>query len=254
MFKVKVTVTGFGKDEKRYPCHMRYKIGDEIVFDGETVTGRICPSMITGFAQAFRALQASGGRHKEEEIPAAYYPFWHSPLSLYDPSYKKYDGIGFRPTLERQEENYKFVADETLFDIPPGGKYIIGKGTSKQSVTLQCTDSHTLVQFKAEAFDLAEKGDSLPYYRRTMSILSKVSQIPGIAMNKILGEFSREEIENIYPTLGQRMVAALVGELELMGYTEVKNDNVTATDKGLKKLAGYKKSLTAEERKALNLK
>jgi uncharacterized repeat protein (TIGR04076 family) len=253
MFKVKVTVTGFGKDEKKYPCHMRYKIGDEIIFDGETITGRICPSMVTGFAQAFRALQASGGRHKEGEVPAAYYPFWHSPLSLYDPSYKKFDGIGFRPTLERPDENYKFVADETLFDNPPGGKYLIGKGTEKQTITMQCTDSHTLVQFKAEAFDLAEKGDSLPYYRRTMSILLKISKKPGIAVNKILDDFSRAEIENIYPTLGQRMIAVLVGELELMGYVEAKDDKITATGKGLKKLGSYKKNLTAEERKALKL-
>jgi uncharacterized repeat protein (TIGR04076 family) len=253
MFKVKVTVTGFGKDENKYPCHMRYKIGDELIFDGETLTGRICPFMITEFAKAIRALQASGGRHKEGEIPASYYPFWHSPSSLYNPSYKKYDGIGFRPTLERPDEGYKFVPDETLFDIPPGGKYIIGKGTEKQTIKLQCNDSHTLVQFKAEAYDLADTGDSLPYYRRAMSILNKVSKKPGIAMNKILGEFSREENENIYPMLGQKMVAVLVGELELMGYVEVKDDKVTATEKGLKKLSSFIKSLTAEERKALKL-
>jgi uncharacterized repeat protein (TIGR04076 family) len=253
MFKVKVTVTGFGKDEKKYPCHMRYKIGDEIVFDGETVSGRICPSMMTGFAQAFRALQASGGRHKEGEIPAAYYPFWHSPLSVYDPAYKKYDGVGFRPTLERPEENYKFVADETLFDNPPGGHYIIGKGTGKQDVELVCNDNHTLVHFKAEAFDLADKGDSLPYYRRAMSILNAVGKKPGIVMDKILGEFTPEEIKGIYPTLGQKIIAALVGELELIGYVEVKDNKVTITDKGVKKVASYKKSLTPEERKALKL-
>jgi uncharacterized repeat protein (TIGR04076 family) len=253
MFKVKVTVTGFGKDEKKYPCHMRYKIGDEIIFDGETVKGRICPSMMTGFAQALRALQASGGRHKEGEIPAAYYPFWHSPLSVYDPAYKKYDGVGFKPTLERPEENYKFVADETLFDNPPGGHYIIGKGTSKQDVELTCNDNHTLVHFKAEAFDLADKGDSLPYYRRAMSILNAVGKKPGIVMDKILSEFTQEDIKGIYPTLGQKIIAALVGELELIGYVIVKDNKVTTTDKGVKKLASYKKSLNPEERKALKL-
>ena len=253
MFKVKVTVVGFDKDEKKYPCHFRYKIGEEIVYDGETVKGRICPSMMTGFAQAFRALLASGGRHKEGEIPASYFPFWHSPLSVYDPAYKKYDGVGFRPTLERPEENYKFVADETLFDNPPGGKYIIGKGTSKQDVTLICSDNHTLVRFKVEAFDLADKGDSLPYYRRAMSILAKVQKKPGIAMDQILGEFTQEEIRGVYPALGQKIIAALVGELELIGYVEVKDEKVSATEKGLKKIASYKKSLTAEERKALKL-
>ena len=253
MFKVKATVTGFGKDEKKYPCHFRYKIGDEIIYDGEKMLGRICPNMFPAFAPAFNALFASGGRHKEGEIPGSYYPFWHSPLSVYDPDYKKYDGVGFRPTLERPDEGYKFVADETLFDVPPGGKYIIGKGTEKKDITLTCGDNHTLVQFKVEAFDLADRGDALPYYRRAMSILNKVSKKPGIAINKIRNEFTKDEIDNIYPTLGQKVTAILVGELELMGYVIVKDDKVTATDKGKKKLESYKASLSAEERKALKL-
>ena len=253
MFKVKVTVVGFDRDEQKYPCYFRYKIGEEIVYDGETVSGRICPSMFPGFAQAIKALLASGGRHKEGETPASYFPFWHSPLSVYDPAYKKYDGVGFRPTLERPDENYKFVADETLFDNPPGGKYIIGRGTGKRDVTLVCNDNHTLVRFKVEAFDLADKGDSLPYYRRAMSILAKLQKKPGIAIDKILGEFSRDEIENIYPSLGQKMVASLAGELELMGYVEVKDNKVTVSDKGIKKLTNYKKALSAEEKKALKL-
>ena len=99
MFKVKAIVTGFGKDESKNPCHFRYKVGDEIVFDGEAFIGRVCPNMMVPFSQAFMALFASGGRHKEGEAPGSYYPFWHSPQSLYDPVYRKYDGVGFRPTL-----------------------------------------------------------------------------------------------------------------------------------------------------------
>ncbi len=253
MFKVKATVTGFGKDESKCPCHFRYKVGDEVIFDGETMAGRICPNMMVPFSQAFAALFASGGRHKEDEIPGSYYPFWHSPQSLYDPAQKKYDGVGFRPTLERPEEGYKFVADETLFDNPPGGKFIIGKGTEKKGIELQCGDSHTFAQFKVEAFDLADRGDALPYYRRSMTILNKVSKKPGIAMDKIINEFTRDEIDNIYPSLGQRMVAILTGELEVMGYVVVKDDNVTITDNGKKKLEDFKASLTAEEREALKL-
>jgi uncharacterized repeat protein (TIGR04076 family) len=151
MFKVKATVTGFDKDESKYPCHFRYKIGDEIIFDGESIIGRVCPSMLPSFGRAFNELLASGGRHKEGEPAGAYFPFWHSPLSLYDPDYTKYDGVGFRPTLERPDEDYKFVADETLFDNPPGGKYVIGKGTEKRKITLVCGDQHTLARFEVEA-------------------------------------------------------------------------------------------------------
>jgi hypothetical protein len=205
------------------------------------------------FGRAFNDLLASGGRHKEGEIPGQYFPFWHSPLSVFDADWKKYDGVGFKPTLERPDENYKYVADETLFDNPPGGKYIIGKGTEKQSITLICGDSHTRVRFKVEAFDLADKGDSLPYYRRAMTILDKAARKPGIAMDKIIAEYSKEDRDNIYPSLGQHIVASLVGELELMGYVTVADNKVTATEKGIKKLASFKKSLKGEEKKALKL-
>jgi uncharacterized repeat protein (TIGR04076 family) len=253
MFKVKATVTGFGKDESKYPCHFRYKVGDEIIYDGETINGRVCPNMLPQLSQAFLALFASGGRHKEGEAPGSYYPFWHSPYSLYDPTYKKYDGVGFKPTLERPDEGYKYVVDESLFDEPPGGKYIIGKGTEKQTISLQCGDQHTFAQFKVEAFDLADRGDALPYYRRSMTILDKVSKKSGIAMDKIINEFTKDEVDNIYPSLGQKMVAVLTGELEVMGYVTVKDGKVTITDKGKKKLEDFKTSLTAEEREALKL-
>ena len=253
MFKVKATVTGFGGDEKRYPCHFRYKIGDEIIFDGEIINGRLCPNMMEALSKAFKDLFASGGRHREGENAGSYYPFWHSPFSVYDSSYKKYDGVGFRPTLERPEEGYKFVPDESLFDVPPNGKFIIGKGKEKRSISLVCGDGHTLAQFKVEVFDLADRGDALPYYRRAMAILSRIAARKEVTMNKILDEFGKKEIDNIYPSLGQKMVAILVGELELLDYVDVVGDRVSVTEKGKKKLSDFKKSLTTEERKALKL-
>ena len=253
MFKAKATVVGYGKDESKGPCHFRYKVGDEIIFDGETISGRICPNMMASLARAFADLFASGGRHKEGEIPGSYYPFWHSPQSVFDPAYTKYDGVGFRPTLERPEEGYKFVADETLFDSPPGGKWIIGKGTEKSEISLTCGDSHTFVQFKVVAFDMADRGDALPYYRRAMTILSIVSRKPGITMDKIIDEYTNEDRDYIYPSLGQRIIAILVGELEVLGYVDVDNNKVTATDKGRGKLSSFAQGLTAEEKEALKL-
>jgi uncharacterized repeat protein (TIGR04076 family) len=253
MFKVKATVVGFDRDEKKYPCHFRYSVGEEIIYDGETVFGRICPAIFPKLAEIFKGLQSSGGRHQEGENPGSYYPFWHSPLSLYDPSFKKYDGIGFKPTLERPDEGYKYIPDETLFDIPPDGKYNLGKGTSKRTFELVCPDTHTLARFKIEAFDLSDKGDGLPYFRRTMSILHKVKLKSGIPMEQIINEFSEHDRDHIYPTLGQNMIAVFVGELELMGYVEVKEGNVAITDSGVRKLDQFKASLSAEEKEALHM-
>jgi uncharacterized repeat protein (TIGR04076 family) len=253
MFKSKATVIGFAGNEAKYPCHFRYRIGDVAVFDGEKIIGRICPHVMPKLARAFTDLFASGGRHKEGENSGSYFPFWHSPLSLIDPAGKKTDGVGFRPTLVRPEEGYRFVVDESLFDVPPNGVFFIGKGTEKHDIMVTCGDPKTLAQFRVEAFDLADTGDALPYYRRSMAILARIAARPGIAMNKIIDEFTREEVENIYPTLGQRLVAVLVGELELMRYVTVDNDKVTITPAGTKKLASFKKTLTAEEKRALRV-
>ena len=83
--------------------------------------------------------------------------------------------------------------------------------------------------------------------------MSRVLPRPGIAVDKILNEFTKEEIENIYPSLSPILVEALVEELELIGYLEIKDGKASVTKKGEKKLEGFKKSLSAEEREALNM-
>ena len=40
MFKVKAIVIDFLGDKEKYPCHHRYNLGDEFLFDGEKFTGR----------------------------------------------------------------------------------------------------------------------------------------------------------------------------------------------------------------------
>lgn len=258
MFKVKATVIGFDMDEKRHPCHFRYHIGDTVIWDGEKFIGRICPSILRPFAEKVSILYSSGGRHKEGEMPGAYLPFLHSPFSVYDPEYKKYDGVGFRPTLERPEQNYKYIADVTKFDELPGGVELLGGPGSgiRQKEILVCGDRHTLMRMELEAFDLVDYGDGLPYTRRALSILNKISKKPGIAVNKIINEYDDAERDDIYPSLGQNIIWSLVGELAVLDYVKLedgKEGKVTITDKGKKKLADFKKSLKAEEKKALKL-
>ena len=255
MFKVRATVVGFDEDEERHPCHFRYKIGDEVIWDGEKFIGRICPSILRPFAEMVSALYSSGGRHKEGEMPGAYLPFLHSPFSVYDPAYKKYDGVGFRPTLERPEQNYKYIADVTLFDELPGGvKLLGGPGTGKrEKMTLVCGDRHTLMRMELEAFDLVDYGDGLPYTRRMVGILNKVKNNLGVARDKILSLYDDDERDNIYPSLGQNMLWTLTGELEVLDYLDFTDNKATITEKGKKKLEDYKAGLTAEEIEALKL-
>jgi hypothetical protein len=109
------------------------------------------------------------------------------------------------------------------------------------------------VVVKLEAFDLSDKGRNIPYFRREMIILDKILRKPGIEAGKILNEFSREQSEGIYPALSQVMVEALLEELELMGYLEIQEGKVFANKKAEVKLAGFKASLSTEERAILKI-
>ncbi|MEO0250169.1 MAG: hypothetical protein ABIN58_11725 [candidate division WOR-3 bacterium] len=258
MFKVKATVVDFDGDETKYPCHFRYRVGDTIIYDGEKFIGRICPSILRPFAEKVSILYSSGGRHREGEKPGSYLPFFHSPFSVYDPSYKIYDGIGFRPTLERPEQGYKFIPDVTKYDEPPGGSPLLGGPGSgiRRKETLVCGDRHTLMRMELEAIDLVDHGDGLPYTRRSMAILDKIAKKPGIAVKGIINEFTDQERDNIYPTLGQDLIWSLVGELAILDYVKLDGDRdsrVKITEQGTRKLTDFKKSLSPEERKALRM-
>jgi hypothetical protein len=84
-------------------------------------------------------------------------------------------------------------------------------------------------------------------------ILDRILKKPGIKMDKILGEFTKKEIEGIYPALSPIMVQALTEELELMSYVTIREGKITVNAKGKKKLAEFKSGLSKEEIKALGI-
>jgi ribosomal protein S19E (S16A) len=107
--------------------------------------------------------------------------------------------------------------------------------------------------FKLEAFDLADDGDCVTYFRRMMGILSKVSKQQGVSVDKLLSLYSKEEIEDIYPSLSPVMMQMLVEELTLMSYLEIKDSEAYITKKGEEKLKVFIQGLPTEDREALKL-
>jgi len=248
MFKVKATVVDFLGDKEKYPCHHQYKLGDEFIFDGESFIGTICPSLAIPAVPKMMDLHASGPRYKDYLF---YYPFLYAPVSMDDPSLKKYDGLGFRNVFQTYKEpkyHMANLASSGAFLWPPPEKRAV-----QRDVRVICPDYRTSVVVKLEAFDLSDKGRNIPYFRREMTILDKILRKPGIEANKILNEFSKEQIEGIYPALSQVMVLSLLEEMELMGYLEIKDGKVFANKKAEAKLSGFKASLSAEERAALKI-
>ena len=248
MFQVKATVVGFLGDEEKYPCHFQHKVGDEFIYDGEKYVGRICPHIAGLLIPRMMMLCAVGPRLISHKY---FYPFWYSPVSAKDPSLKKYDGIGFKNILKTVTESPYHLAGLTpagAFTWPPQKERSIARDER-----IICGDTRTSMAMKIEAFDLSDKGDAVPYFRRQMSILNKVLLKKGIAVDKILNEFSRDEIEIPYPALSEIMVQVLSEELELMGYLEIKEGEGFITEKGQAKIEAFKMSLPAEDREALNM-
>ena len=248
-FKVKATVVAFLGDAQKYPCHFQHRIGEEFIYDGEKFIGRICPSMAPHIIPQMMAVHAAGPRHVSR--PAYYYPFWYAPLSVDAPDLKKYDGLGFKNVLDAEtdpDDPISKLVPPNAFKWPPHDKRDVSKSPS-----VICPDLRTAMLMRLEAFDLSDGGYDTPYFRRQMTILNKVLPKPGIAIDAIINEFTRDEIEKIYPALSPVLMEALREELELMEYLKVEEGKASVTDKGEAKFKDFRSSLSEEEKAALQL-
>jgi uncharacterized repeat protein (TIGR04076 family) len=248
MYKVKATVIDFLGDTEKYPCHFEYKIGDEVIFDGEKCIGRVCRDLWTILIPKAVALMIAGPKYRD---PLYYAPWWYSPLSVRDKEMKKYDGIGFRVVKEPVIEPpfpYSKLLPPNSFQSPPPQERIVLK-----DVSVICPDFRTAVVLKLEAFDVADLGDAIPYFRKQMLMLDIVRRHPGIEVDKIRDKFSKKQLEEVYPLAVPVMLSGLIDELELVGHLEIRDGKAYLTKRGEKRLKDFKASLSAEERRVLEL-
>ncbi len=248
MFKVRAVVIAFLGDREKYPCHHQYKLGDEFIFDGASFSGSICPSLALETVPMMMNIHAAGPRYRGYIY---YYPFLYAPQSVDAPELKKYDGMGYKNIFSNYTEpkySLASLATSTAFTWPPSDERTVPSG-----VMVTCPDFRTSVRVKIEAFDLSDAGRNIPFFRREMTLLDKILRKPGMDAGSILGEFTREQIEDIYPALSLIMVKVLLEEMELVGYVEIKDGKVFPTAKSAPKLEVFKKGLSGEEKKALDL-
>ncbi len=245
MFKVKAIVVDFLGEKERYPCHHQYQLGDEFSFDGASFSGTICPSLALTVVPRMMEVHAAGPRFKDY---IHYYPFLYAPDSIDDPESKKTDGLGYKNIFTSSplpKYHVANLATSSQYKWPPEHRI------THRDIRLICPDYRTSVVVKIEAFDIADQGRNIPFFRREMALLDKILQQPGIPADRLLERFSRQQIEDIYPALSQPMVDSLLEELELMGYLEIREGCVFAGTKAEFKLKAFKSGLSEEEKAAL---
>ena len=182
MFKVRATVVDFLGDQKRYPCHHQYQLGDTFSFDGAVFNGGICPSLAIEAVPKMMEVHAAGPRYRGYLF---HYPFLYSPHSVDDPTYKKYDGLGFRNVFENyavQKFDMANLTSSGAVAWPPPPELI-----KHMDVRVICPDYRTSVAVKIEAYDISDAGRNIPFFRREMCILEKVLKKPGVAPSTRFG-------------------------------------------------------------------
>jgi uncharacterized repeat protein (TIGR04076 family) len=218
MFKVRCRLVAFEGDEKTFPCHFNYKIGDEFYYDGVHFTGRICPGLFASMMPVIHGTYLLGNRYTENIM------YRYRGLDARDPSMEKYDGAGFRPLkLEAlpegtPEKAVKWLKSISKIEKRKGGGFV-------------CSDSKILAHFTCDPIDLSNSDYAMPFYRRAMAILGKIETTPGITADEIRLTFTDFERENISPPLTPVFFQVMLEALADMNYVEIRSGKAYATGK-----------------------
>ncbi|MBN1190213.1 MAG: hypothetical protein JXA46_10705 [Dehalococcoidales bacterium] len=207
MFKVNCRLIEFLGDEKTYPCHFEYRIGDEIVYDGDRFIGRVCPGIMATMMPVVHGLFLVGHKYTENIF------YRYRGRDVRDPA------GGYRPLALPPEKTY---------DI--GGHSAVDARSGKaRGGHFLCGDNRILAHFACEAVDISDSAYAQPFYRREIAVLDKVIAEPGIRTDKILDKFSQSEKQEISPPLTPVLLKVLLEALEDMNYLEVRDGCVWAT-------------------------
>jgi uncharacterized repeat protein (TIGR04076 family) len=208
MYKVRCKLISFEGDEKTFPCHFNYKIGDEFYYDGVYFTGRICPGLFASMMPIIHGVCLSGNRFSENIM------YLYRGLDTRDPSMAKYDGEGFKPVANPDPS----LINKLNSVLPHGNKS--GKAGGGHFL---CADHRILAHFAVTPVDISDSEYAQPFYRREISLLEKIEKEPGIKVADILNRFTKFEREEIGPPLSPQLFDIMMFALEDMKYIETRD-------------------------------
>ena len=247
---VKATLVAFWGDVENFPCHAMLKIGDTVTFDGSEIKGKFCADTMTRIVDAMYKVFLAGPRYID---PIYYDNFWYAPLSTADSSKVAYDGNGWTPVLEEQEDTGKsgYLQSSQAHKWPPVDRYPFMTET-----TVKCPDARTIAVFLIEPYDLADGGGrALPFVRRQITMMDRIAKSEGRTwpLARVAELYSDFEIFEVYPPLVKQIIEPGIKELEILGFAEIKDGNVTITDKGVERVARFKAETSPDVIEALKL-
>jgi uncharacterized repeat protein (TIGR04076 family) len=214
MYKVRCRLVKFEGDEKEFPCHFNYTVGDEFYYDGVYFTGRICPALLAPMMPVVYGVHLLGQKFCEN------IPYRYRGRDIRDAAMARYDGVGFRPVKSVPED----IQEKTAGVFPPASKTEKAKGAH-----FVCGDTRTLAHFSCDPVDLSDSEYCLPFYRRSVAILEKIEAEPGIKTDDILKRFTAFERDDISPPLTPVLMQVLLEALTDMAYIQVINGKARAT-------------------------
>jgi uncharacterized repeat protein (TIGR04076 family) len=210
MYKVRCKLLKFEGDEKEFPCHFNYKIGDEFYYDGERFTGRICPALLAPMMPIIYGVHLMGQNFCEN------IPYRYRGIDVRDPDNWK----NFLPrktiTQNAKEKTGGVLSMMSRTEKAKGSHFV-------------CGDTRTLAHFSCDPVDLSDSDYCLPFYRRSIAILEKIEAEPGIKTGDILKRFSDFEKEEISPPLTPVLLQVLSEALEDLEYIKLSGDKARAT-------------------------
>ena len=214
MYKVRCKMIGFDGDEKTYPCHFGYKVGDEFYYDGVHFTGRICPGLFASMMPVIHSTFLQGNKYSENIM------YMYRGYDVPDPSMARYDGVGYRPE-KNLPAGYAEKMRQVFHRNPKSGRVNGGH--------FVCTDSRTVVHFICEPVDLSDSEYAQPFYRRSIAILEKIEKEDGIKIDEILDRFTEFEKDSISPRMTPSLFQVLLEALDDMNYIDIRDGRAFVT-------------------------
>ena len=197
-FKVRCRLAAFLGDPEKFPCAFGYQIGDEFIWDGERVIGRVCPHFLSSAFPIITGVYITGNKYCERYFPR---------YAIRAPEGQDMENIArLKAGLAKQTERGR-------------------------AWTASCPCPLTVGFFVIEPMGVIETGTN---YQRQKRIVEKLKEEPGLTAEEILNKFFSKEERQALPLIHRTLVEIMMEELAEAGSIELREGKAYPKSPSLK--------------------